>query len=290
MKIAVTGATGLVGSTICKKLIQDKHHVIALTRQLSNLSTTESRYFTLEDSSNIDLKNIDVIVHSAAYLPKDYSDSKEITKCLMNNTVATLNLIEAAASANVSTFIYLSSGNIYDPNSTYIAFENSAIYPSMRAPYYLASKAAADSIVEYIRHTCSMRIVTLRPTSIYGVGMGQAGLIPRLVNKLKNNILTNNDIGNYKIDLVNVNDVSWMINESIINSDISGIFNVGGGVATSIYNVAKILAGLLKIKYSFKEENFYEVSHAMLDITKAKQIGYNPCDLVSGLKSYIESL
>lgn len=283
MKISTTGATGFLGRKVIDRLVPE-HDVVAWVRDPSKLPSFDARHFDLSQPNEIDLTGTDVFVHCAAYLPKSYEDPTEAAKCLMDNGVATLQLLQAAEKAGVKKFVYVSSGTIYDP-SLWVAREHDRIYPSMRATYYLTSKVVGDIFVAHSK----MDTVILRPSSIYGPGMVPRGFLPRLVEKLKDGSLKKEDIGNYEIDLVHVNDVAWMTAKSAITESIKGTFNVGGGAEITTFQVAYVLSTILNKPFHLApmpEAN----GHAILDISFARAVGYNPISLENGLRSYIESL
>lgn len=280
MKVAITGASGFVGSLVEKKMTEAGHSVIALKRpwQLT--------------------KGMETLIHCAAYLPINYNDSTEAARCLTDNSVATLQLLEQAQRVGVKSIVYLSSGQIYKASPedrTEWATESSPTFPSSRASYYLASKLVADIFVDNFRQSSSMRIITLRPSSVYGPGMKPKGFLPRIATKLKNDQpLQAEDIGYYLLDLVHVEDVVWMVMETANNPAINGIYNVGGGAARPTTTLTLILAELLGKECDLSKMNLFgtlQSSHAPLDIVKAiQELKYQPRQLVSGLKSYVESL
>jgi nucleoside-diphosphate-sugar epimerase len=287
MIISLTGSTGFLGKYIHTRLVKKGHDIIAFVRDPSKSTlSTNTRKFELDNVDKIDLNTTDVLIHNAAYLPKSFEDPNEAVKCLMNNGIATLKLLQVAEKANVKKFIYISSGTIYDPYN-YSANENSPTYPSMRATYYLTSKLVGDIFTDHYKS--KMDIVIIRPSSIYGFGMKQSGFLSRVIQNIKNDIIQDNDTGNYNIDLVNVNNVAWMVSEAATNKSIIGIINVGGGLETTTSEVANIIAKILNKKIPINKLPLTN-GHAILDITRAKNFGYNPTNLTDGLKSYIESL
>lgn len=284
MKISLTGATGFLGKVIYQQLTEQGHSVTTWGR---NPTQKTERAFNLEHANSIDLNDTDILIHNAAYLPKSYEDPSEATNCLLYNGIATLELLQAAEKAHLQKFVYISSGTIYDP-AIWKATEKDRIYPSMRATYYLTSKMVGDVFTSHFGS--KMKTVILRPSSIYGPGMKPRGLVPRLTQKLMNNeMLTQQDVGNYTIDLVHVADVAWMAVQAATHPNIVGAFNVGGGLEVTTPVVAQTLAKILNksILTDFGESSN---GHAILDIRSAQEFGYQPIELEAGLRSYVESL
>ncbi|PYJ64528.1 MAG: hypothetical protein DME76_19780 [Verrucomicrobia bacterium] len=270
MNCAITGATGFVGSLVKTKMIDAGHYVTSLPRPWHLGS------------------NIDALVHCAAYVPPSH-ESSEAQKCLTDNSIATLQLLEQTQSTKLKVFVYISAGLIYKFSSSH-ASEEAPVFPSNRAPYYLASKLVGDIFVDHFRHSSKMRVVTLRPSSVYGPGMKQ-GFLPRITAKLKNDEpISPEDVGNYPLDLVHVDDVAGMAVKVATDSTTYGIYNIGGGAARPTSVIVKLLAELMGKKYNCTASIPVQASHAPLDISRAQNIGYRPTRLLDGLKSYVESL
>lgn len=275
MKIGITGGTGFLGQHLTKKL-SEKHNIIILARD----HFKSDRFFDLENIAATSLDDIDILIHCAAYLPKSFSDPSETTNCWINNALATYELIQKAEKSKIKSFIYISSGQIYDWSLLPVK-EDWAINPMYRAVPYLMSKANGDCFVRHHALTSKMNISIVRPSSIYGNGMKTGGILPRLVQNLK---IT----GNYNIDLVHVSDVADLIG-LIINNNTSGVYNAGGG---NWISTSKLIDVLSKIQNKFYTPEVLpiESGHAPLNIDKAREIGYNPRTLIDGLTSYVESL
>lgn len=287
MNIAITGASGFLGKYILNKLITDGYNVIPYVRNTSSL--IGAKCFDLNNAYDIELNNIDVLIHNAAYLPKSYEDLSEAKQCLINNGIATLHILERAEKHGVKKVIYISSGTIYD-QSIWMASENDRLYPSMRATSYLTSKLVGDIFVDHFRNKSKLDTVIIRPSSIYGIGMKNAGFICRIINKLKKNeIIKDEDVGNYEVDLVNVDNVAWMVAQAATNEKISGSINVGGGEIITTLDVANILATILN-KSKLNNKPSKTNGHAILNIDRAISFGYEPINIINGLQSYVRSL
>lgn len=288
MKIGLTGASGFLGQYLGKQLLAENHDLKTWERNPECSIFPNAHAFDLSSPDEIDLSGIEVFVHSAAYIPKSFSDPSEAPKCWMQNAFGTQQLLQVAESAGVKTFIYLSSGQIYDWQSA-PAKEEDLINPMYRAVPYLMSKADGDCFVRAASMKSKMRIIILRPSSIYGIGMKESGLLPRLIKTIKAN--EKPVIGNYIVDLVHVSDVSQMVSLAI-KKNISGAFNVGGNSILSSFLIDRLYYLLqkedIKIRKSVEPRGDIENGHPPLNIEKAKAIGYNPILFNKGLFAYVE--
>ncbi|HUW93875.1 MAG TPA: NAD-dependent epimerase/dehydratase family protein [Bacteroidales bacterium] len=110
MKIAVTGATGHVGTNLCRMLIDQGHEVKVLIRNdIKGLEGMPLEFIRGDISNESDLENLcsgcDVIYHLAAFI----SIHKIEPKCEMINIDGCLNVIRAARSKGVKRIIHFSS-------------------------------------------------------------------------------------------------------------------------------------------------------------------------------------
>lgn len=293
MKISITGATGFVGNLLSFKLIAEGHHVIAYVREPDTIFDMEARYFDLAHPETIELIGSDTLIHCAAYLPASFSDMSEMLNCWMYNTYATQRLLERAEEAGVKTFIYFSSGQIYDWKRYLGACEDDPIDTSYRAVPYLSSKASADCLVRHHARISKMRTVILRPSSIYGVGMKKTGLIPRLAARIKNDEKFDiKDIGgHYYVDLVHVSDVVNMASIAV-SKEISGVYNVGGGYPISTSTLIETICRVLdkSLPYEQPKSMAVERAHSPLNIGRAQSVGYNPRNAHQSIEAFVKTL
>lgn len=261
-------------------MLESGHHVTSLKRPSWNIP-----------------QNVDVIIHCAAYVPPSYDDTSSLTveKCMIDNAVSTLRLLQSAEKQGVKKFIYLSSGQIYkwteDNNNAHDlrVREGDAIDPIMRASPYLISKMAGDCLVR--GHGGQIQKVILRPASVYGPEMKPVGVIHRLLKKIKNKEKIDLNNEDYRIDLVHVDDVVTMI-KNCVERGGGEVYNVGGDNPIQIHLLAKMLGEILTINPDLIEKNKnIPLGHTALNVDLAKQdYHYSPIRLKIGLKSYVESL
>jgi nucleoside-diphosphate-sugar epimerase len=113
--ILVTGANGIVGSAIVKKLIEQAFQVRILARPTSNLdllkpylADIEIAYGDILDIQSLTqaLNGIDIIVHAAAVVTFGEVDTETMFKI---NVEGTQNIVNVALANKISYFAYISS-------------------------------------------------------------------------------------------------------------------------------------------------------------------------------------
>lgn len=113
--IAVTGATGLLGSFIVRKLVEQNLPCVGIKRHNSDTSLLQDiegrfewRDADVRDAVSIDeaLKGITTVVHAAAIVSFNRARRGEI---MDNNVGGTRNVINAALANGVKRFVHISS-------------------------------------------------------------------------------------------------------------------------------------------------------------------------------------
>lgn len=181
-KILITGATGLVGSAIVKRLLkQGDSKVIALVRNAEKAEKVFSNYKTdnleIMISDICDLKpkaiGVDYIVHAA---------SQTSSKAFVNNPVETINtaingttaILEFARINPVKSFVYLSSMEIYgSPVIDEKIYENHSTNldtMSVRS-CYPESKRMCENICASYFSEYDIPVKIVRLTQTFGAGV-----------------------------------------------------------------------------------------------------------------------
>ncbi|WP_031530444.1 NAD-dependent epimerase/dehydratase family protein [Dyadobacter crusticola] len=115
MKVLITGATGLVGSAVARKFLQQKHQVIALVRpgadkslladQIQHITWTEGDILDLGSLENA-IADVDFVVHTAAVVSFIPADRKMMYKV---NVEGTANVVNVCLKYPVKKLCYVSS-------------------------------------------------------------------------------------------------------------------------------------------------------------------------------------
>lgn len=295
-RIWMTGATGGIGRRLLPALREHGAEVVVAGRgvsvaRLADEGRVQTVAFDLEDPviPAGAMSGADAVCHLAAHVPGDMSDPGEAEACLRRNALATLELLRAADAAGVETFIYFSSGQIYVRSPRPVR-ESDPVYPAARAPYYLASKLAAEVFVTHYGSTGRLKTAILRVASVYGPGTRQDGLVPRFIRQVRaKQPIVLNDGGRYQADFVYVDDVVGAVIQALGRRS-AGIFNIGSGAPASIHEVAREVLrlcggdeSLLSLAAGRSDPGF-----AALDISRARSdLGYTPTPLVEGLENTV---
>lgn len=298
-RVLVTGASGFLGLYLVDALVALGWEVIALVNR-SDLSSGARANFVKTVRGNINdvstmrdaISEADAVCHLAALIPTDYDDAAQAESCLRTNALATLELARLALEQGGRRFIYVSSGNGYTPGQT-LATEESALFPADYATYYLGSKLVGELFVEHLRRIHELNSLILRVSSPYGWGMPARTVVARFMNDARESKPLQVWHGGLSVyDLVYVSDVAALI-VAALKSGAPGIYNVGGGRAYSVLELAEAVVATFpeqSVKLEMKAAgDRAPAGFSALSIEKARETwGYTPRTLSEGLSEYRE--
>jgi len=255
MNTLVTGATGFIGSHLCKELIRRGHTVFGLSRsgrthKIKSLLNQKEFYLKKGDirdermlSEIIKDNNIKVIFHLAAQLPQD-DDLKNPFLCFDINVRGTLNLLNAAYLNDIDYFMYGSTMSVYSDPPDYLPVDEK--HPVRPSTVYGVSKLASELYCNLYSKFINMIIIRL--SGVYGWGQSKHNAIPRFINQaLNNRPITIYGDGTQTSDYVYVKDaiqailLAWEKNKT-------GTYNIGGGEEISVKDLAKRIVNSLNSK------------------------------------------
>jgi UDP-glucose 4-epimerase len=244
MRIAITGAGGLLGGAVLRRLLDEGHEALALSRSLEDAIDFEVVPWDAADPWQVTaepLRHADVLIHSAAHIPRDHRDAAEALRCIEVNAIGTLNLQRAAEHAGVGRFIYVSGANVLSPRAEMVREDDPV--GCEHAPYYLGSKLLGEV---YVRAALArgMDGLIVRPSSIYGPGM-RTGVLQTFARSLMDGEpIRLMDGGCFRADYVWREDVASVLVAAVTGSH-RGVVNLGSGQSTTVSEVAHLLCDVL---------------------------------------------
>ena len=283
MKCLLFGASGLMGSHLIP-LLEGKYQIISVKRHHVKNDGTCSIDLEKEWSS-IDLpESIDSVVYLAQ--SEKFRSFPESAKSIFRvNTLSLLKALNYARCAGARTFVYASSGGVYD-NTMNVCEEEAPLKPHGELGFYLGTKMCGEIIAE--NYASFMNIIILRPFFVYGPGQRKDMLIPRLVNRVKNKQpiqLVGED--GLEINPTYVEDAVRAIYNAL-NLNMSCKVNIGGPEVLSMRNIGEIIGHTIGKKVLF-EASDGAPSRIVGSIEKMSQFLWKPqITFAEGIKRYVE--
>jgi UDP-glucose 4-epimerase len=250
-KILITGSEGFIGTHL-KNYLKDKYELILFDIRLSWEMDVRNRKSIVDF---IKEKKPDVIIHLAAN-PDIVKSVDEPSEDLRLNALGTVNVLEAAKEVKPELVIFTSTAQVYGEPQQERMNENHPIAP--KSPYAIG-KYTAEQYCQFYLQKFNVPSVVFRFFNIYGPGQPCSVVVPALIDKIFKaerylEMLGSKDDSR---DFVFVKDLCSAFDLAIEKKPIGEIINLGSGEETSIFELAKTIAGLLKkpIEFKYKEEN-----------------------------------
>jgi len=181
MKVIVTGATGFVGSPLVTSLLDSRHQVSVVVRQLfdslpkevdqivmRDLSLLSEKKSSFELKNNPKLSGAECVVHLAARVHiMNESATDPLTEFRKVNHDGTLALARLASQAGIKRFVFLSSikvnGETTEPGTCFLPDDD--VNPI--DPYSLSKYETEQGLLALAEET-GIEIVIIRPPLVYG--------------------------------------------------------------------------------------------------------------------------
>jgi len=167
MRILILGGSGLVGRQVVA-LLEPHHEVIAPSRHELDLAT--------DWDPAVLPSRIEAIVH-VAQARRWREFPQEAAQTIAINLTSTAKLLGYAAAHGIRSFVYASTGGVYQP-STHLLDESSPLIRPDAGNLYLATKLASELLIGSYRSLIDASI--LRLFTVHGDGADPQSLIPRL--------------------------------------------------------------------------------------------------------------
>jgi dihydroflavonol-4-reductase len=178
MKVLVTGATGLIGNALARRLVTRGDRVQALVRDPEKAArllppevTLVRGDVTVPESLAAAVKDMDQVFHAAG-MPEQWQRDEGIFDRV--NRQGTVNVLKAALEAKVKRVIYTSTMDVFAaPRGGRLVETNLDTAPKPTA--YERSKQAAEREAELFRQQ-GLDLVYVNPAAVYGPSPVHVGL------------------------------------------------------------------------------------------------------------------
>lgn len=255
MRILITGATGYIGSRLCRLLTNvGQHEIFSLQRSSKssedNITVIEWNLCSSIDEAVLPSK-IDAVAHLA--LARNFRTFPESAKDLFSvNVRTTMELLEYARKASASHFFMASTGNSYAPDFELGVGEK----PVPPNDFYTASKLAAEALCRPYRSFFPINI--MRIFFPYGPDQDEK-TVKRMIKDVMEGrpVLLGQQLdGNGDLlSLIYVDDLIQVIKASI-EEGWNGLFDVAASEILTVRDIANEIGKQLGIEAVFEEADY----------------------------------
>lgn len=236
--ILVIGSKGFIGSNICKYLQKKEINFIGVHREDCDLL---NRIQTQNIFKRYRGKHVKIIFCASVVRRKDDSlDSKKKNIDMMKNFISAVKYL------NISSFVYLSSIDVYKTTDSLL----DESFPLESSSHYGNSKIKCENILQ--QNFGNENLCILRLPGIYGPNDKSQSVVGKLINLInEDKEISLTGKGNQLRDYLYVEDLSAIILKIILAST-AGVFNLSSGNSTSINKIIKLISNYFEKKYSIK--------------------------------------
>ena len=242
-KILVTGASGFIGSHLCRSLSDSGAEVHGVSRSGDSKDRNCSHWWQGDLGDSEIVRNIlttirpDVIFHLASYVI-GARDLENVLPTFHSNLASTVNLLTIASQINCGRIILI--GSLEEP-------EQGDVNPVPCSPY-AAAKWASTAYARMFHALYDTPVVIARLFMVYGPGQQDIDkLIPYVTLSLLRKEAPKLTSGQRKVDWIYVKDVVEGLLAIAQTPNIEGrIIDLGSGVGVSIRTVVEQLTSMIE--------------------------------------------
>ena len=248
-KVLLTGGFGYLGGRLAQALAVDGYSVLLGTskQRLSPTWLPEAKTVLIDwkDSKALGhaCDGVDFLIHTAGMNAACCSRDPE--RALEYNGGNTVRLAEAAATNNVSRFIYFSTAHVYASPLCGVITENTC--PQNLHPY-ATSHLAGENAVLYAGANSDMKSLVLRLSNCFGRPAHKTvNCWMLLVNDLcrqavEKRSLTVKGNGRQQRDFIGIDQLCGDVKAILANTSApTGVLNVSTGISESVKNMASLV-------------------------------------------------
>ncbi len=241
-RVLVTGASGFIGSALCRRLRNHDVELHAISRMVQTSDDLGIRWWQgdLADAATVerivDEVRPDLVFHLASHVA-GAREVEYVLPTMRSNLLSTINLMAALASHDCDRLVL--AGSMEEPR-----LDDANQTPS--SPY-AAAKWAASGYGRMFHLLYELPVVTLRIFMVYGPGQTDLGkLIPYVILSLLRGETPQLTSGRRAVDWIFVEDVIDGLLAAATAADVGGAsFDIGSGSSLTIRKIVETLTNII---------------------------------------------
>jgi len=282
-KSLITGGAGFIGSHVAAARIQSGDEVIVLDDLSGGFveNLPKGALFVHGSILNVELveqlfekHKFDFVFHLGAYAAEGLSHFIRRFN-YTNNTVGSVNLINAAVKHGTKCFVFTSSIAVYGAGQVPMSEE---MVPTPEDPYGI-SKYSVELDLKAAHHMFGLDFTVFRPHNVYGEHQNIADRYRNVIGIFMNQLMQDQSLtvfgdGTQTRAFTYIGDVAPIIAESVDVKGAKGeVFNIGADTPYSVNHLAEVVAKAMgkKLHVSHLPAR-KEVLHAFSSHEKIKKV------------------
>lgn len=292
MRIAVTGANGFLGGHTVRALHGRGWNVTAVGRTRQSLAKLEAPGIQIVETDYSTesigrwISGHDAIVHLAARRMGRTDPQRDIAQFLEPNIAGVERIADAAVAVGVRRIVFASSIAVYASSDPVPYLEDGPRHPINS---YGLSKFIGEQILELKCRGTNTLAIALRFSALYGPGERTTGVLMRFISEAaagRDLVIRGNK--NSGVDQLYVEDAATAIAAALNDTSAHGVFNIGGGRARTVDEMAQAVAAAASRPTKIRDEGDSKTAAVQphMSIEKAKRLlGWAPRhDLSEGIE------
>ncbi len=285
-KILVTGGSGMIGSSLVKKLVKLGAKVTVVSLEY-NKSLPKNVRFKKIDLRNLKncikvTKKIDFVFHLAGIKGSPLMAKKFPYKFMSPMIIFNTNIIEAAKINKIKKFLYTSSIGVYEPATILKEKDVWKTFPSKNDWFAGWAKRIGELTVEACKKESGMDMTIVRPANVFGpydnFDEKTAMVIPSLISKFFNSKNKKVEVwgdGSNLRDFIYSEDVADAM-LLIMRKNPNIPINIGSGTGVKIKKIVNIINSYFGNEFKINWNiNFPSGDKKrIMDIDNLKKLGF----------------
>jgi UDP-glucose 4-epimerase len=286
MTFLLTGATGHLGSSLTRRLVEHGEDVSIVVRKESDLwrladviDRVRIYHADLEDAAAMSKALAQSRPGTLVHLAWDgvSSDSRNDSAQVTSNVCGTLKLFEAAQAHGCQCWIGIGSQAEYGPYDGPLHEE----LPPRPVTAYGVAKLCIGLLTKKLCELNGMRYVWLRLLAVYGPQDDGRHFIPSVINQLLRGEKPALTPGEQEWDYLYVDDAAEAIHLAAVKPEVKGVYNLGSGKVQNIRHIAERLRDMIDptLPLGFGELAYQpdQLMHLQADIARIQMAtGWSP--------------
>lgn len=269
-KILITGGSGFIGTNLVIELQKLGFEIVNLSAHDSIVPVKTIKLDLINDDlSVLDEYKFNYVVHLAAVSTIKLAEGNE-EKTIKLNVEGTKKLLKYFKDKNLKKFIFMSSMTVYQEVDTEMTEDVDALVDN-KSNAYSYSKLLAEKECE--KFAKKIPILIFRLANTYGphqrIGKAPA-LIPQIISQAMTREIEIRN-GSFARDFIYVSDVVSAIIKGL-ESDFTGILNLGTGKPTKVEEIAKTVAEKFNVKVHDLRKKILAPLELVPNIVKIREI------------------